>query len=442
MKKMIKITALLLMLVLTVGMACGCATGAADGEEEKVLAELTIGLPYNSESSNWSELQAMIDDFEMMNDAVVTLVEVPAVGTEEYTKFLDKVYSGKVDMFLGTSSSDLEKLIKDNKIATATAINSKDTRFFELLVPVYKNVSRESNRLNYSVPFGGSVQGLFLNKDVFEQNEVALPTDWASLNAAITALKAKNVTPFAAGFADGAGYWLEEMILVEGGIAEHSAVPAKGVINSWSRAVNNIKNFYKAGAFSAGCTTNTHDIAVAEFVNKQAAMILCSSTDLAGSADPDNTIFMSFPVSTTGIKEKGAFIGKTERAFYINQKSLSRNVDETTALSGVMVEFINTYMGYSDYYGPLFSVDGQFPFSKDAADAMDTAYEETLYKVVSEAEHADMPMSSYLLTYEEMKNSLIDVLDDVISVKEYLTNVTDAEIKAQADKKAAALGDK
>ena len=47
----------------------------------------------------------MIDDFEMMNDAVVTLVEVPAVGTEEYTKFLDKVYSGKVDMFITKSIS-------------------------------------------------------------------------------------------------------------------------------------------------------------------------------------------------------------------------------------------------------------------------------------------------------------------------------------------------
>lgn len=442
MKKFIKITALLLMLVLTVTMVCGCATSEGEEEEEKVYAELTIGLPYNSESAIWSDLQAMIEDFEKINDAIVTLVEVPAVGTEAYTAFIDDVNNGKVDLFLSPSNEEVEQLIEAGKIAATSAINSKDNRFYELMITTYADLNRESNRLGYSVPYSGSVQGLFLNKDVFEQNNIALPTDWTTLNAAIAAFKAKKITPIAAGFADGAGYWLDEMILVEGGTAEHSAVPAKGVINSWSRAVNDIKNFYNAGAFSAGALSNTHDIAVAEFVNKQAAMIVCSSMDLAGSADPDNTVFMSFPNSSTGIKEEGAYIGKAESLFYINKKSLSRNVDDTTALSGVMVEFINSYMGYSDYYGPLFSVEGQFPFSTDASDAMDTPYEETVYDVVTGAENADISMDAYLLTFEEMKSGLVDVLNGTVSVADYLSSAADAEIKAQADKRAAELEDK
>ena len=442
MKKFIKITALLLMLVLMMSMVCGCATSEGEEEEEKVYAELTIGLPYNSESAIWSDLQAMIKDFEEINDAIVTLVEVPAVGTEAYTAFIDDVNNGKVDLFLSPSNAELEQLIEVDKIASTATINSKDNRFYELMIGTYKDLSPESNRLGYSVPYSGSVQGLFLNKDVFEQNNIALPTDWATLNAAIAAFKAKGITPIAAGFADGAGYWLDEMILVEGGTAEHSAVPAKGVINSWSRAVNDIKNFYNAGAFSANALSNTHDIAVAEFVNKQAAMIVCSTMDLAGSADPDNTVFMSFPNSSTGIKEEGAYIGKAESLFYINKKSLSRNVDDTTALSGVMVEFINSYMGYSDYYGPLFSVEGQFPFSTDASDAMDTPYEETVYDVVTGAENADISMNAYLLTFEEMKSGLVDVLNGTVSVADYLSSAADAEIKAQADKRAAELEDK
>ncbi|MBQ6947779.1 MAG: extracellular solute-binding protein [Clostridia bacterium] len=441
MKKLIKLTALLLMLVLTVGMVCGCAS--TDGEEEeKVLAELTVGLPYNSESANWAALQAMIDDFEMMNDAVVTLVEVPAVGTEEYTKFIDKVYDGKVDIFLSSSNEEIQRLVEDKKIAPLTSINSKDNRFYELMIENYKDLSRESNRLSYSVPFSGSFQGLFLNKDVFTQTGVAMPTDWATLNAAIVALKEKGVTPIAAGFADGAGYWLDEMVLLEGGTAEHSAIPSKGVINSWSRAVNNIKNFYNAGAFSANALTNTHDVAVAEFINDQAAMIVCSSMDLGSSADAENTVFMPFPKSTTGIKENGAYIGKTESAFYINQKSLSRNVDDTTALSGVMVELVNTYMGSADYYPDLFAADGQFPFIKDGSDAMNGAYEEGAYEIIQSAEAADVTMGTYLLTFEEMKSGLIDVLNGDITVDEYLSEATAAEIKAQAEKKAEELEDK
>ncbi len=437
MKKMIKITALLLMLVLTLGMVCGCATSGEEEEDEKTLAELTIGLPFTSESAIWADLQLMIDDFEMMNDAVVELVYVPAAGTEEYTEFLQDVYDGKVDIFLGWSDEGLKDLIEDGKIASATSIFNKDNRFYENHIPAYKDVSRESNRLNYCVPYSGSYQGLFLNKDVFEQNDVALPTDWASLNAAIAALKAKNITPIAAGFADGASYWLDEMILVEGGTAEHSAIPAKGVINSWARAVGNIKNFYNAGAFSSDALANTHDIAVAEFVNKQAAMIVCSSMDLAGSVDGDNVVFMSFPKSPTGIKEDGAIIAKTESAFYINSKSLNKNVDETTALSGVMVEFINSYMAYSDYYPTLFAVEGEFPFSKECSDAMDSAMETEAYGIISGMENADQPMASYMLTFDDMESGLLTVLDGSATVDEYLTNVSTAEIKAQADKKAA-----
>ncbi len=442
MKKLIKLTALLLMLVLTVGMVCGCASTAAD-EEEKVLAELTIGLPYNSESANWSELQLMIDDFEMMNDAVVTLVEVPAVGTEEYTKFIDQVYNGKVDIFLSSSNEEIDRLIEEKKLAALSSINSKDNRFYELMAPNYKELSRESNRLSYSVPYAGSFQGLFLNKDVFTFAEVELPTDWDSLNAAIAALKAKNVTPIAAGFADGgAGYWLDEMILVEGGTAEHSAIPSKGVIKSWTRAVNNIKNFYNAGAFSDNVLTATHDIAVADFINDQAAMIVCSSMDLAGSVDPDNTVFLPFPKSPTGFKEDNAYIGKVESAFFINQKSLNRNVDDTTALSGVMVEFINSYMGSADYYPTLFAVDGQFPFITDGSDAMDSAYEEAAYGIIKEATAADQSAAKYLLTFDELESGLVDVLSGAASVDEYLTDASAAEIQAQADKKAEELENK
>ncbi len=435
MKKMLKVISLLLMLVLTVGMVCGCATTGTE-EEEKVLVELTIGLPYTAESACWPNLQPMIDDFEMMNDTVVTLVTVPAVGTAEYTKFLEDVAAGKVDIFLSSPNTEIDQLIEDSKLAPLSTINSKDNRFYETLIPGYKALSREYDRMGYSVPFTGSFQGLFLNKDVFEQNEVALPTDWATLNAAIAALKEKGVIPIAAGFADGANYWLDEMILVEGGTAEHSAIPAKGVINSWSRAVNNIKNFYNAGAFSPNAVSNTHDIAVAEFVNKQAAMIVCSSADLGASVDSENTVFMSFPTSTTGIKEKGAFIGRPEEVFYINRKSLNRNVEDI-AVSGVMVEWINSYMSYSDYY-PLFKTAGRFPFSKDAG-GMDTAYEEAAYEVIKSAEAADQTMGRYMLTFEDMKSGLVDVLNGTVTVDAYLSGVTEVELAAQAEKKAEEL---
>ena len=440
---MIKLTALLLMLVMTVGMICGCTVSTQDDTEDAVtVTELTVGLPYAADSEETAAIKQMIgsiaaeDGFAFYEDAVVTIVTVPEAGTEEYTKFIKKVADGKVDFFLAPSSAELEELIEDKKIVENNAITQRDGRFSEGQIATFKALSREYKRLSYSVPFSGSYQGLFINVDMFEQNEIPVPTDWASLNAAIPALIEKGVTPFAAGFADGAGYWLDEMILAEGGVAEHSALPAKGVINSWSRAVNDIKKFYDAGAFQDDALSNTHDVAVQQFLNKEAAMMVCSSKDIATGVDTSTVAYMSMPTPDTGIKEENAFIGQSELGFYFYSKSFTKNVDETTSLSSKMAEFITSYMASSEWYGEYLAEPGCFPFFKSAEDCMDTDLEASAWEMISESEYADVPISNYLLAYDELESGLVQVLEGQISVDEYLTSVTEAELEAQAAKKA------
>jgi len=450
MKKMIKLTALLLMLVMTVGLVCGCTLSSQDvDDEDKVtVTKLTIGLPYGPDSDAAAGIKQMIgsiaaeDGFAFYEDAEVTIVTVPEVGTEEYAKFIKKVSGGDIDFFLAPSSEELEELIEEKKIVENNTITQRDGRFSDGQIPTFKALSRESNRLSYSVPFTGSYQGLFINTDIFEQNEIEVPTDWASLNAVIPALIEKGVTPFAAGFADGTAYWLDEMILAEGGVAEHSALPSKGVINSWSRAVNDIKKFYDAGAFQADVLSNTHDVAVQQFLNKEAAMMVCSSKDIATGMDTSTVAYMSMPKPDTGIKEDNAFIGQSEMGFYFYTKSFTKNVDETTSLSSKMAEFITAYMASPDWYGEYFEIPGGFPFFTSAEECMDSDLEAAAWEMISKAETADMPISNYLLAYDELETGLVQVLEGQVSVDEYLTAVTEAELEAQAAKKEEAKKNK
>ncbi|MBR5782732.1 MAG: carbohydrate ABC transporter substrate-binding protein [Clostridia bacterium] len=442
MKKMMKLTAMLLVLVIVFSMT-GCTLSTQDVDEEVVYAKFTIGLPYDAEDANWEGIMNMLKDeengFEFWNDAIVTVVSVPEVGTEEYADFIDDVYSGKVDMFLSPPSPELEKLIEEDKISTNTTMVKQDERLGEDMIPFYKDLCVESGRLSYAIPFMGSYQGLFFNTDVFARAEVEVPTDWASLNTVIAQLKEKGITPIAAGFADGARYWLDEMIFSEGGVAEHSAVPAKGIINSWARAVNKIKNLYDAGAFGASSATDTHDVAVAQFVNEEAAMIVCSSADLAGKVSTEAVKVMSFPVTDTGIKDKDSYIGKSEYNFYINYNSLKEEVDASTNLSGVMTELITAFMMEETFYVELFEQEGTFPFRASASASMDTPLEESAWEIINNANEADMPMSTYMLTFDNMENGLADVLLGTATVEDYLSDVTETELGAQAAKKEEAL---
>lgn len=440
MKKSFKITALILMLVMTLGAFSGClvTSDGSSGNEGTVYAELTVGLPYTSDDALWTDLVEMITGqygFNFMNDAIVTVVNVPEEGSENYEEFLKKVSNGKIDMFLAPSSEGINELIDNGYLSSATKIGKQDSSFTSGLIDTYSALSREDNRLGYSIPFYGTYQGIFINTDVFERANVELPTDWASLMTAIDQLNAAGVTPFAAGFTDGAGYWLDEMIFVEGGVAEHSATPSKGTINSWTRAVKNIKDLYNKSAFSSSALTDTHDAAIAHFINQDAAMILCSSGDLAGRVSTETVGYMNFPVSDTGIKEENSYIGESELGFYIYSKSLSKQVDEITSLSGIMKEFIT--MMAEEHYVDVFAAEGTFPFNPAGDGSMDAAYEEAAWNVISEAKSADVPMSNYILTFDQMASGLVDVLDGSVSVDDYLADATATEITAQAEKKAA-----
>ncbi len=438
MKKCIRLTALLLILVMTVGLACGCSSNAED-ENQVVYAHLTVGVPYDMDSEILDQIKTMIgsiesqEGFSFMEDTIVELVPVPAEGTAEYKKFVKKVYDNKIDLFLGNFSEGFEKLVEDKKIATNLDITKANSLFSDPQISSQAVLSREYNRMGYSIPIVGSYQGVFMNKDVFEKAQVAIPTDWATLNDAIAKLKEKGVTPFAAGFADGAEYWLDEMILSEGGIGEHSAVPSKGVVNSWERAVNDIKKLYNNGAFNSDALTATHEAAVQQFINKEAAMIVCSSKDLGDGVDGESVTYMTMPTTDTGIKKPGTYIAQSEMGFYINSKSLFADVDDVTKLCAKLIALIVDNFASPEWYPQIFDKEGYFPFYKDNADAcMDSALEKTAWEVISNND-ADVPMKNYLLPHEELESGLAGVLANEVSVKDYLLAITEKQIKAQAE---------
>ena len=436
MKKIVKLTALFLTLAVTVAALGGCIIKHDTTGSGKVIeTELHLAVPFDSESPLWANFETMLKDYmeyykSDSNTLKFRISRVPEPGTDDYKAFVKNVAAGKVDLFVSPACEEIDQLIEDKKIASLKIMTAKDSAITSSLIPTYKRLTRAYDGASYMVPVLGTFQGLFYNKDVFETAQVPVPTDWASLQAAIPALKEKGVTPFAAGFADGAGYWLDEMILAEGGRAEHAALPAKGVINSWKRAVTDIKNFYNAGAFGANALNATQADAVAQFKSKSAAMILASTKDL-GDVTDSNVVFMSFPSSSTGVKRAGDLIGSASYGIYINAKSLNENVDDATSLSGVMYEFINDYYTGSDYYADFLSEDGKLPFNTGLAGDIENPLMKQCFTVVKSAQGADTPLAGKMLCYDRMETGLADVLTGAKSVNDYLSEVSEAEIEAQ-----------
>ena len=189
----------------------------------------------------------------------------------------------------------------------------------------------------------GTYQGVFFNEKIFLDNGLTIPKTWDQFNAAIETLKAAGVTPIAGGFADtGMRYWMDELILMEGGVAEHSYVPKYGVVNSWARAMDDFKGLYTANAFNKDCMDKTHEQAVEMFNKGEAAMILCNSKDvITEDTDTDNTGVFSLPVAATGKKNIGDIICDFNRGIYINTTFLKKRTDIIDTMIEMVVEYFN-----------------------------------------------------------------------------------------------------
>ena len=436
MKKHLKVLAL----VMTVVMVLGCLTGCAEKKAEGV-AYLTVGIPYTEEHPQWDAFMAMIEEFEDFNAAEVTLVKVPSYQDEpkEYEKFLKQVRQNKIHVFYSEQNELLDNFIDESKFINWNSMLSKDERYIEKL-PVYTNmITRETDKSNLMYPMLGNYQALVCNTALFTQAGVAIPTDWATFVDAIAKLKAAGITPMAAGFADGGKYLIDELILSEGGIAEHSTVPRLGIISSWERALGDLKSLFDMGAFQSGAADATHADATALFADGKAAMMVTDSASLEGIANADSLQAIEFPTTPTGIKEKGTIIADSNAGWYITKYTANFNVDESTAMSGIILELYNSYFNNPMYYD-IIKEDGKIPLSTETlAEYKNTALDASVGKLITESLQADVSMENTMITFSDFASNIGAMLKGEKTVKDYLADATNAEVAAQEAAKQAKL---
>lgn len=327
MKKATKLICMMIVLVLSLVMVSGCSEAKSD---EDVTLTMSIGIPAELVAGDGAETwrDCMLywqEDYAMFANTKISYTAVPTEA-KAVKKFMKKVENGEVAMFFAPRSAMIDQMIEEETIISYDEIRVKYATFNEEVPGGLLSTSAENNLMNYMMPYVGTYQGLFINSDLFAANEIAEPTDWASLLDAIAKLKEKNITPIAAGFADeGLEYMVDEMILSEGGTAEHSYQPTFGVMSSWERAVKSIKALEQAGAFTANCYNVSYADAKQAFVDGKAAMIVAPSMDLVPAVDADSTKAIPFPCTPTGKREKGAFLGDFNFGLYISTDYFNRS---------------------------------------------------------------------------------------------------------------------
>ncbi len=436
MKKITKILCLLMVLVLGCSMFTGCITTNEDTEatEDASAIKMTVGIPVAPGEEGWAAWEPMlatwVEDFKTFSNVELKFTKIPAADDAEgWADFSKKVKRGKIAAFLTERNEYVEKMIdKDESIMSIRSIQAQyEAIMEEINDPMLVLSAEPSDRINYMIPVYGTYQGLYYNRTLFKQMELENPTSWENLLAAIEAFKEKGITPIAAGFADeGLEYMMDEMILSEGGVGEHSYTPSLGIISSWERALGHVQDLEKMGAFTKDCYNTSFEDALASFQNGSAAMIVAPSTVFGGALKQDDVKVVGLPKTPTGRREAGAFIGRYSFGIYVSRKAFYDNTRSSDAITDLIGK---DYMGSDEFY-QIYENEGTMPLYATYFDYnADSKMDEAVKALLKGENGGDWPIRQRLYTSDNIFNTFRVVLKG--GKHEILQDATDAEIEAR-----------
>lgn len=420
---------LLLVLVMMMSTFSGCII-SDDTEEDISMIDLTIALPVSKSSPNWDAWLELIktwkQDLKDFNHVNLSVVSVPTdeAGQKEFIK---KVKKGEVSCFLGASGEMINQLIQEEAIMKMSVVLSEFVALMDEIPAGHQMLAFEEDSAAWMLPVYGTYQGVFYNTEIFKANNISAPKTWDDLMAAIGTLKTAGVTPFAAGFADeGLSYMIDELILSEGGTADHSYQPSHGVVSGWKTTVTNMKELEAAGAFTPDCYNVSFETAKDDFLSGKAAMIVAPASVFEGELDEDNVAFMGLPSTRTGRREANAYVGDVNHGIYISSDAYQQ---KNTRYKETMVELMGSYYFGSEAFYELLADESTF-CANAAESSGDSTLEESVYKILDNSAAADLPMSVNLKTFDNLVDSYRKIFKDNADVDATLLAAANAEIEA------------
>lgn len=354
-----KLLALLLVLAMTFGLAaCGqesaqpsaapsqssdpAAEQTGDAEHEPVTLRIYVRysdddtiLPYDY------AVECLKEDMPW-----VTL-ELEAMPADDSVKLKSMVATGDLPDIFSLQGSDLiDSMIQAGAVADLTEAIEANGFFDKVQPAAYSKLYHTDGKI-YTLPYTSTeVVLLFVNKTIFEENNVAIPTTIDEWVAAAETLSANGVTVLPI---FGKEQWNCNALydaLVTRYIPEGLTGLQEGTTSirdeGYLKAAQDLKRLADAGAFPAGVTTLNYEQATNMWYNNEAAMFLngqweITTTDqyLGESAD-----WIPIPAASEEEIETSqyAFTGGTGTAAGLGVSAWSENYDVAVEVACYLAE--------------------------------------------------------------------------------------------------------
>lgn len=265
--------------------------------------------------------QAINQEF-MDANSNITIEDNSQTSDEDWkaTVAADFSVGNEPDVIQYFTDATADAVVATGKFVTLDEIRAEYPEYAQDTLDSALEAVTNTDGVQRAVPTTGYWEGLFCNKDLFDQYSLELPTDWASLTKAIETFKDNGIIPIACSLNNVPHYWIEFMMLYAAGEEEYTSIPETAP-EGWVKGLETFKTLRDMGAFPEDTDTVDDAYTGQLFRDKKAAMQLDGSWYAGQIEDTDNTVVIAFP-GLDGQKAKtGAMVGGISSGFYITKKA-------------------------------------------------------------------------------------------------------------------------
>lgn len=265
--------------------------------------------------------QKIIEEFKK-EYSYITIEDNSQTSDEDWKAAMTADFSvgNEPDVFQFFTDATANAILETDKFVTIDEIRKEYPDYAKDTLDSALEAVANPDGVQRAVPTTGYWEGLFCNKDLFDQYKLELPTDWDSFVKAIETFKENGIIPIACSLNNVPHYWIEYLMLYSAGEEEYTKIPETAP-EGWVKGLELFKTLRDMGAFPED-TDTVDDAYVGQlFRDKKAAMQLEGSWYAGNIEDTDNTVVVAFPGVPDQKAQKGAMVGGISSGFYITKKA-------------------------------------------------------------------------------------------------------------------------
>nr|WP_227011446.1 extracellular solute-binding protein [Paenibacillus lutimineralis] len=266
--------------------------------------------------------QQAIDEFTAANPNVTVENDTMSANDDGFrTKVNTDMTSGnEPDLLFYFIGADADGFVDAGKVVPLNEILDADADWKNGFAPSALGFAKQPDGNIYAAPLTGFYEGLFVNKKIFADNGLELPTDWDKLTTAVKTLSAKGIIPLSVPF-DQSHYMIEYTVLSALGPESQNKGLKDDVDPNWEKAYSAMKELYDLGAFPKDAATIDLSMSGNYFSEGLAAMTIEGSWAIGGWSEEtrNNATVIPFPQVPGGAGSGNNVVGGFGSGFYISK---------------------------------------------------------------------------------------------------------------------------